>query len=880
MEELKQVEIIKLKTLSEFLFYDLYQFWVSYPRFELLLKPLFHNKGINLFKVFTEISGNQKKYITYTRLINAYKKIKKESEDFKNNINSDLNIFFHTLFNNILKGVDIPIGKHQDCNKNSSNIIYSFSTKNINKFTNYSKKSYLTELNVLNDEKGNIKGILIEYNGIKKYELYPKEIKNKLNIGLNLNLDIINKKTLEKHKKMYNDIDISLYRDSITYIFGTIHKSKNIISSLGFKCISGKIKYIGIPDGDSFLIGEFGKKFNNLKIEMNETGITLFEPKFIENKRTNFYLNNDKEIENEECILDEDFLKNLKGEEINQFIITPFLDEDSFNFNLDEIVNKNEITSQINPNNSKDNNEINIIEKESENKLEKKEKKENTSNILKHSLTMNDSPQQKKNITKIKKDEHQNEINNGKKSKILLTKMEFKKLKEKLAKSIYKQFYNKYNYNSNIPFTILNEVIPDEISDREVNEKEEEMIEKIKFIKMNGKTIKISNKYESDEEVNNENNKIKKEDIKEKLINSDANELWKDIGYDFFEIIGLDKEYNKIKNNFLNYKKTPEQNWIHLSKRLKRKYGINLFQTIGNIILTIGIINKKNIDEVDLKEKIKYYKLLTNKDNEKIIKFLTKEDKNNNDNNKNEIKIEKNNEVKFLLKKIKTMENSIKEIKEEEKQEINKEKDKEKEKIMNNLINEKNNYIKKMLHLEKEKILLNSNCKSFLFSYQRKRSAMEEKDESSITSMLKNSEKNTEKKENTENKEKIEKEKSSKNIKLTRATTFHGQDSLDLKDLDPKFIPNKASLFPLEEDNKNWKYPKRVLSSDIDNWELIKWKKVENIKVFIGGTQPDIDNIRQGEYIGDCYFLSALGSLCDKKNYLKSMINVVKRDLI
>ena len=185
-----------------------------------------------------------------------------------------------------------------------------------------------------------------------------------------------------------------------------------------------------------------------------------------------------------------------------------------------------------------------------------------------------------------------------------------------------------------------------------------------------------------------------------------------------------------------------------------------------------------------------------------------------------------------------------------------------------------------MLHLEKEKILLNSNCKSFLFSYQRKRSAMEEIDELSITSMLKNSEKNTEKKENTENKEKIEKEKSSKNIKLTRATTFHGQDSLDLKDLDPKFIPNKASLCPLEEDNKNWKYPKRVLSSDIDNWELIKWKKVENIKVFIGGTQPDIDNIRQGEYIGDCYFLSALGSLCDKKNYLKSMINVVKRDLI
>ena len=60
MEELNQEEIIKLKTLSEFLFYDLYQFWVSYPRFELLLKPLFYNIDINLFKVFTEIAGNKK----------------------------------------------------------------------------------------------------------------------------------------------------------------------------------------------------------------------------------------------------------------------------------------------------------------------------------------------------------------------------------------------------------------------------------------------------------------------------------------------------------------------------------------------------------------------------------------------------------------------------------------------------------------------------------------------------------------------------------------------------------------------------------------------------------------------------------------------------
>ena len=56
--------------------------------------------------------------------------------------------------------------------------------------------------------------------------------------------------------------------------------------------------------------------------------------------------------------------------------------------------------------------------------------------------------------------------------------------------------------------------------------------------------------------------------------------------------------------------------------------------------------NKKNIqddDEIDLKQKIKYYKILSNKDNENIINFLTKkENKNKNDNNKNEIHNEKN----------------------------------------------------------------------------------------------------------------------------------------------------------------------------------------------------------------------------------------------
>ena len=386
MEELQPYEIIKLKTISEFLFYDTYNFWASYSRFELCFQPLFNNIKIDLFKVFIEIVGELKKYITYKRLIQAYLKYKKDKE-IKNNTNSDLHIFFKNLFTKILKEDNCYIGKHEDYSKNSNNIILSFSTKKNNKSTNDIKKSYISKLNILNDKKGNIRGLMIEYDDIKKYELYPKELKNKLNKGLELNLDIINKNSFLKHKMHYKDIDISLYRDSITHIFGTIN-NQNIISFLGFKLISGKIKYTGNPDGNSFLFGEFGKKFLNLKLEMCEEGITLFEPKFVENKRKNFYLSNEKEIENEDIIMDEEYLKNLKGDEnkINQFIKTSFLEDDFFT--------KNGAVEEKKVLNEKNKDLFKREYKNEENKLELN----NNSKELNHSLNKNENEKYQQNI--------------------------------------------------------------------------------------------------------------------------------------------------------------------------------------------------------------------------------------------------------------------------------------------------------------------------------------------------------------------------------------------------------------------------------------------------------------------------------------------------
>ena len=66
------------------------------------------------------------------------------------------------------------------------------------------------------------------------------------------------------------------FQDSITHIFGTIDKDTQTINFLGFKCFSGKIRYIGKPKGESFLFGEFGKRFYNLRLEINKKKVLLY----------------------------------------------------------------------------------------------------------------------------------------------------------------------------------------------------------------------------------------------------------------------------------------------------------------------------------------------------------------------------------------------------------------------------------------------------------------------------------------------------------------------------------------------------------------------------------------------------------------------------
>ena len=944
MEDLLPEEKLKLKTLCDFLFYDLYQYWATFSRFEQCFQPLFNNTNeINFYKIFIEIAGKLKKYITYNRFVEAFLKYKRK----KIQVKSDLYIFFDNLFNKILKGINGFVGTHEDYSQNSAKVVYSYSTKKDNNLSEL-KDSYISQISILNDKYDNIRGIILEYDDLYKYELYQKSIKRQLFKGLEINLNFINENAFKRNRKIFNNIDISLYRDSITHIFGTINKRNNIITFLGFKCISGKTTYIGNPEGESFLFGEFGQKFYNLRLEIKKgSGITLFEPRFIENKRNNYYLNNEI-FEDEEDILDENYLKDLEekdGDIINQFITTPIFEDNCFSpqeeqeeipgYDYKEIINQknrdwiknkykieekdlaksvfNSIDSLYNSILEKSQNKSTIIiDDESQNnfysyntsqniffpeeEFEKNKKSfnpffhfdkneaNNTKTITLHkSIALFPEKNQfnkkiknssiifdKSVISQIESGEKNEEIRKPK----LLSKKNYKNLKEKLLKDIYEQFTKKYGESGNVPFSILNEIIPYHIDERKNNNDEEDEIkEKEKELKLNGEIIKM-NDYNQDNN-NNNYNEINKELDKDIVTDPDSGKIWEDIGYDYLELL------RKNKNKNRKIKKSPEEKWQTLSESLRRRYGYNLFQTIGSIIRAKHAINN---DKIELKEKIKYYIILSNKDNEKIIKFLSKneddfeeeEDDNNNDfaYNEKEFVLDKNPEMNNSLENMEKLERTISyKIKSRIYGQENEEDYLMNKKMLKSVIQEKNILIENITNKEREGMLNKYKLRGFFFASKRKRIAMEEKDELYMSKRIQESIIKTK-----------EKEINPQYISdITIKKTFHEQDIFEGND--PLFKPEKKSLCPLEEDQINWKIPSNVYNSDIENWEKINWRKLENINIFSRKAQPNLYNIRQGEYIGDCYFLSALGSLCNdyntkskqKGSYLKDLIQIIKR---
>ena len=311
-----------LKTISEYIFFDQFNDYASYNRFEQCFQPLFNNIPISLDKVFRNLVGEKKKYINYQRLVNSYLLYK--SNDPK--IVPDLKTFFEILFKSILKKENSFIGKPQE---KTFNFITPKSCK---------KRECITTIKLLTDKDGIIHGLILQYDGIAEVKMYPNKIENNLLISLEMNLGILDEKQIKKSNvKSKDGFKEEFYRDAVTHVFGTISSKTSMVNFLGFKCISGKTVFVGYPEGDGFLFGNFGKKFHELKAQMSLDGINLLQPKFNPNKRTNFYLNSEannlskEDLKKDILIQDEIQLSQLNDEiQIDKLITTPIIDENHF----------------------------------------------------------------------------------------------------------------------------------------------------------------------------------------------------------------------------------------------------------------------------------------------------------------------------------------------------------------------------------------------------------------------------------------------------------------------------------------------------------------------------------------------------------------------
>ena len=335
-----------IKTICEYLFFDQYSDSVSFERFEKCFQPLFvkttesNKNSFSMDEIFKQICGPKKKYITYQRFLKSYLESKKSKEK----ISQELNKFYNLLFEKILKKDPTQIGK-------SKENCYNYSTT---KSSN--KRECISQIQILTDKSNIIHGINMTYDDVFENQMCPSSVENDLNISLELNLGIVDEKPIKQRQiGKLKEIKEKFYRDAITHIFGTVN-SKNIISFLGFKCISGKTEFVGFPEGEGFLIGRFGMKFHSIKIQMTENGIHLLNPIFNENHRTNFFIRKKynklsvEDLNKDEEVLDEKVLNNINDEvSLDKFITTPIIKDDHFfNDKLKDEISGNDYKEIVN----------------------------------------------------------------------------------------------------------------------------------------------------------------------------------------------------------------------------------------------------------------------------------------------------------------------------------------------------------------------------------------------------------------------------------------------------------------------------------------------------------------------------------------------------
>ena len=311
---LSEEELNKIKTVAEYLFMDQYQDICSYPRFEECFGGFFTKENIDLPTVYRSICGKRKKYITFRRLVISYNQWKRNPE----RTCQDFQKFTKILYQNILKNLNEEVGfRPEKC-------IY-YNTNNCKNRKAISKFSVITD-----EEREMIKGFQIYYDDFFKNDLFFNKENEKNYVSLEINL-IAETPTNSEAEETFPSIND---RDGITHLGGTYNEDG--INFLVFKCRSGKLSFIGKPDGIPFLFGNYKKQLKRMKIGVTNSKLVYIEPQFEHVERFNPVIDKkpiqigNSYLKEDKPIYEERILANMGDEEVERNILQPLVSEDRF----------------------------------------------------------------------------------------------------------------------------------------------------------------------------------------------------------------------------------------------------------------------------------------------------------------------------------------------------------------------------------------------------------------------------------------------------------------------------------------------------------------------------------------------------------------------
>jgi len=937
-------ELDKIKIICDLIFLDEYSEFATFSNFEESLGTLILNTNIDLLEIFKLIAGRKKTYITFGRILVAYQKA-------KDNLNMNLKNFFNYIFSII---------------RNEGNANDMIGTNDINGVFFSSRKSHLhkaiSKISILtNETKEDIKGFIIEYDEILKNNLYIKtEEKNFISLEINLNID--NNIPLTE-KELINDPSS---RDGINIIFGTY---TDHITFLGFKCRSGKIRFIGKPEGKSFIFGQYGKQLKIMTLSINSYNHLIIQllPSFKEIKKNNPFINkNLNELNNEISnvdlpIYEEEKLSSIENEdEIEKIIINSVINEKSFfekqyddkikgvsfsdiypykrrifepkKATLLKKINDNQLRKEAIDFNKKQNERVfnlNLIKRIKENELKystidedsindnsiiNSSREHTTSDIIlnpiNYDIMLNHVEENIKNkyyndtpITVFKSSKR---VNNR-----FLTEFE-KSEKEKIKKAqkLWKELCELYCKNQGI---FILQTIGAVIKGRKfLNDEKEgkdnlynptEKMELIKILKENRNiVIMLSKAHRESKRREKEIERIKKEteelekkekesikfleNIKEKTIN-ERNKKIENINK---ELEKINKDIKRIKDkNILNnlqialvkqktlkeqlIKENEEIQKIDNLKLLSDKISINALEKEQKKIISQSKIEEnKNLISASLIDK----GLSLQEEKNRLIEDEKQRKK------KRDLELNIEETYRELPKKVKTSDLPIINKKMNNLKKMMDNPDYENDYLLlknyyDDLEKDRNAILNHYEEKEKKKVLSNMdiNSEEIKKNQIKERNKIKEEQDSKIKKEIEKEKITTSQKLKSKSIISIQGRKLNEGIKIFKNQEKYNKNSIFIDDY---FLPIMDNLCPMK--NGEFILHEGLYESDIEGWELYKWKRAENIfnskdyQVFYEGIT--FDDVIQGG-LGNCYFLSAICALTKYSNAIEDLFYIKEK---